>query len=77
MSAALGELRLDRGPDLAPGALARHRRVRAQHPDAVTVAEREDAIGDGYGIRVLCADPAMPRERARVEIWAAVEPELH
>jgi hypothetical protein len=44
--------------------------------DPVRLADRILALCDGYGIRVLCADPAMPRERARREIWAAVEPEL-
>jgi AcrR family transcriptional regulator len=29
------------------------------------------ALIDGYGIRVLFADPAVPLERAREEIWAA------
>ena len=30
------------------------------------------ALIDGYGIRALIEDPAMPLERARAEIWAAV-----
>ena len=44
--------------------------------DPVRLADRILALCDGYGIRVLCADPAMSRQRAREEIWAAVEPEL-
>ena len=30
------------------------------------------ALIDGYGIRTLTEDPAMPLERARDEIWAAI-----
>jgi AcrR family transcriptional regulator len=35
------------------------------------------ALIDGYGVRTLAGDPEMPIERARAEIWAAIEPELH
>ena len=41
-----------------------------------TVADRDRhvdrllALIDGYGIRALIEDPAMPLERARAEIWA-------
>jgi AcrR family transcriptional regulator len=47
-----------------------------------TVADRERTIDrllaliDGYGIRTLTEDPAMPLERARCEIWAAIAPDL-
>jgi AcrR family transcriptional regulator len=41
-------------------------------PDPGRAADRILALCDGYGIRVLCEDPAMPRERARAEVWAAV-----
>jgi AcrR family transcriptional regulator len=34
------------------------------------------ALIDGYGIRALTDDPAMPIERAREEIWAAVAADL-
>ncbi len=34
------------------------------------------ALIDGYGIRALIDDPAMPLERARAEIWDAIAPEL-
>ena len=33
--------------------------------DPASTADRVLALCDGYGIRVLCGDPAMPRERAR------------
>ena len=41
-------------------------------PDLDRAPDRILALCDGYGIRVLCEDPAMPRERAREEVWAAV-----
>ena len=41
-------------------------------PDIERAPDRILALCDGYGIRVLCEDPAMPRERARDEVWAAV-----
>jgi hypothetical protein len=34
------------------------------------------ALIDGYGIRALLGDPAMPIERARKEIWAVLAREL-
>ncbi len=43
-------------------------------PDRVT--DRLLALIDGYGIRALSEDPAMPVARAREEIWAAVAPDL-
>jgi AcrR family transcriptional regulator len=46
----------------------------AADPDAT--ADHVLALCDGYGIRVLCADPAMPRDRARAEIWRALAAEL-
>jgi AcrR family transcriptional regulator len=45
--------------------------------DAARTTDRLLALIDGYGVRVLAGDPAMPIERARAEIWAAIEPELH
>ncbi len=44
--------------------------------DPASTADRVLALCDGYGIRVLCGDPAMPRERARAEIWAVLAAEL-
>jgi len=48
----------------------------------LTVADPERTINrllaliDGYGIRALIEDPAMPLERARAEIWDAIAPDL-
>jgi AcrR family transcriptional regulator len=44
--------------------------------DTARAADRLLALLDGYGVRVLIGDPAMPLERARAEIWAAVAGEL-
>jgi AcrR family transcriptional regulator len=43
-------------------------------PDRLT--DRLLALIDGYGIRALSEDPAMPVARARDEIWAAVAGDL-
>ena len=40
------------------------------------MADRLLALIDGYGIRVLDRRPAMPLERARAEIWAAIARDL-
>jgi AcrR family transcriptional regulator len=48
--------------------------LRVEDPARVT--DRLLALIDGYGVRVLAEDPAMPVERAREEIWAAVAPDL-
>jgi AcrR family transcriptional regulator len=45
-------------------------------PDPDRVADRLLALIDGYGVRVLSEDPAMPLARARAEIWAAIGAEL-
>jgi AcrR family transcriptional regulator len=44
--------------------------------DPERVTDRLLALMDGYGVRVLIGDPAMPLHRAREEIWAAVERDL-
>ena len=44
--------------------------------DATRTIDRLLALIDGYGIRALTDDPAMPIERAREEIWAAVAADL-
>jgi AcrR family transcriptional regulator len=44
--------------------------------DIAQMADRLLALIDGYGIRVLTADPSMPIERAREEIRAAVARDL-
>jgi AcrR family transcriptional regulator len=84
-------LRAVRHPELRPTAAKLYDRMRAWFADAIaegtaagefTVtdpqrsADRLLALIDGYGIRALNEDPAMPVERAREEIWAAIAPDL-
>jgi hypothetical protein len=40
------------------------------------MTDRLLALIDGYGIRVLTEDPRIPLDRARTEIWAAIEGDL-
>jgi hypothetical protein len=40
------------------------------------VVDRLLALIDGYGVRALAEDPAMPVDRARGEIWAAIAGDL-
>ena len=44
--------------------------------DAAAAADRILALCDGYGIRVLCEDPTMPRDRAKAALLAAVAAEV-
>jgi AcrR family transcriptional regulator len=44
--------------------------------DPERLADRILALIDGYGIRLLSEDPAMPVEHARDEIWAAIAGDL-
>jgi hypothetical protein len=44
--------------------------------DPARATDRLLALIDGYGLRALIGDPAMPLERARAELWAAVEQDL-
>ena len=44
--------------------------------DSGQTVDRLLALIDGYGIRARTDDPAMPIERARSEIWAAVAADL-
>jgi AcrR family transcriptional regulator len=44
--------------------------------DADAVADRTLALIDGYGVRALLGDPAMPLERAREEVWHALAGDL-
>jgi AcrR family transcriptional regulator len=44
--------------------------------DPARVTDRLLALIDGYGIRALSEDPAMPVARAREEIWVALAPDL-
>ena len=45
--------------------------------DVARTTDRLLALLDGYGVRALAGDPAMSIERARAEIWAAIEKDLH
>jgi AcrR family transcriptional regulator len=44
--------------------------------DAGAVADRVLALIDGFGVRALLEDPAMPLERAREEVWAVLARDL-
>ena len=44
--------------------------------DARVVADRVLALIDGFGVRALLGDPAMPLERAREEVWHALASDL-
>jgi AcrR family transcriptional regulator len=44
--------------------------------DTERATDRLLALIDGYGLRALIGDPAMPLERARAEVWAAAVAEL-
>jgi AcrR family transcriptional regulator len=84
-------LQVARRPDLRPTAARLYARMHAWFMEALEdgiargeltiddpsrLTDRLLALIDGYGIRALSEDPAMPVERAREEIWAAVAPEL-
>jgi AcrR family transcriptional regulator len=45
--------------------------------DVARTTDRLLALIDGYGVRALSGNPDMPLEKARAEIWAAIEPDLH
>jgi len=44
--------------------------------DAAAIADRTLALIDGFGVRALLGDPAMPLEHARAEVWHALAGEL-
>ena len=44
--------------------------------DVDATTDRLLALIDGYGLRALVGDQAMPLDRARTEIWAGIAPEL-
>jgi hypothetical protein len=80
-------LRAVRHPELRPTAARLYERMQewfatalAHHgcePDqARALADRVLALIDGYGVRALLGDPAMPLERAREEVWSALAREL-
>ena len=77
-------LRAVRHPELRPTAARLYARMHEwfreaieealPEVDAAATADRVLALIDGYGIRALLGDPAMPLERAREEVWAALAP---
>jgi AcrR family transcriptional regulator len=44
--------------------------------DAGAVADRVLALIDGFGVRALLGDPAMPLDRAREEVWSVLARDL-
>ena len=44
--------------------------------DAARVTDRMLALIDGFGVRALLGDPAVPLERAREEVWDALARDL-
>ncbi len=79
-------LRAVRHPELRPTAARLYERMHewfvaaieaGEHDcDAPAVADHVLALIDGYGVRALLGDPAMPLERAREEVWSALAREL-
>jgi AcrR family transcriptional regulator len=77
-------LRAVRHPELRPTAAQLYARmhewfreaIEEEIPtaDAAATADRILALIDGYGVRALLSDPAMPLQRAREEVWAALAP---
>ena len=77
-------LRAVRHPELRPTAAKLYERMHEwfkeaieeelPHVDADTTADRVLALIDGFGVRALLGDPAMPLERAREEVWAGLAP---
>ena len=80
-----------RRPELRETAARLYQRMHAWFMEALTegiasgeftVAEPERIIDrllaliDGYGVRALAEDPAMPVDRAREEIWTAIAGDL-
>ena len=75
-----------RQPELRATSARLYARMHAWFKEAIAEFQVKDpdrtvdrllALIDGYGIRTLIEDPQMSLERARNEIWAAIEPELH
>jgi AcrR family transcriptional regulator len=80
-------LRAVRHPELRPTAAKLYARMHEWFADAIergdyapcdahAVADRVLALIDGYGVRALLGDPAMPLERAREEVWDALASDL-
>jgi AcrR family transcriptional regulator len=84
-------LRTVRHPELAPVAEKLYDRLRTWFAteieagvadgefapcDADAVADRTLALIDGFGLRTLIGDSAVPLDRAREEVWGAMAREL-
>jgi AcrR family transcriptional regulator len=84
-------LRAVRHPELRPFAAEQYERMRVWLAEAIedgvargeflpvdagAVADRVLALIDGFGVRALLGDPAMPVERARAEVWAVLARDL-
>ncbi len=79
-------LRAVRHPELRPTAAKLYERMHVWFAEAIeeefpdvdagATADRLLALIDGFGVRALLGDPAMPLERAREEVWAALAPVL-
>jgi AcrR family transcriptional regulator len=77
-------LRAVRHPELRPTAAQLYARMHAwfkaaieeelPEADADATADLILALVDGYGVRALLGDPAMPLERAREAVWGALAP---
>jgi AcrR family transcriptional regulator len=84
-------LRAVRRPELQPFAAEQYERMRVWLAEAIedgvargeflpvdagALADRVLALIDGFGVRALLGDPAMPVERVREEVWAVVARDL-
>jgi AcrR family transcriptional regulator len=77
-------LRAVRHPELRPTAAELYARMHDWFKEAIAdefpdldagaTADRILALIDGYGVRALLGDPAMPLERAREAVWDALAP---
>ena len=73
-----------RHPELRPTAAKLYARMHAWFKEAIeeelpdadpdATADRILALIDGYGVRALLGDPAMPLDRAREAVWDALAP---
>jgi AcrR family transcriptional regulator len=80
-------LRAVRHPELRPTAAKLYKRMNVWFRQAIeeggfgdvdagAIADRTLALIDGFGVRALLGDPAMPLERARAEVWHALAGDL-
>jgi AcrR family transcriptional regulator len=80
-------LRAVRHPELRPTAARLYARMHEWFREAIeeggfgpvdagAVADRTLALIDGFGVRALLGDPAVPLERAREEVWHALAGDL-